>query len=98
MNTRARLFASIGIPVLLIIVVVGAFIWQQRAAGSGMTGPTQPVSGSVCSSLKSSASQPLTTMRLALDWTPNTNRVGIARKALIYNSCPIRPTSHPMCW
>src|SRR6266851_2111059 len=77
MNTRARLFASIGIPVLLIIVVIGAFIWQQRAAGSGTTGPTQPVSGSVCSSLKSSASQPLTTMRLALDWTPNTNHTGI---------------------
>src|SRR5260221_4317631 len=77
MNSRARVFASIGIPGLLIIVVVGAFIWQQRAAGSGTTGPTQPVSGSVCSSLKSSASQPLTTMRLALDWTPNTNHTGI---------------------
>ncbi|HYL43021.1 MAG TPA: ABC transporter substrate-binding protein [Ktedonobacteraceae bacterium] len=77
MSTRARLYASIGIPLLLIIVVVGAFMWQQHAASTGTTGPTQPVSGSVCSSLKSSASQPLTTMRLALDWTPNTNHTGI---------------------
>ncbi len=75
--TRTRLLMSIGIPVLLIIVIVGAFLWQQRAAGSGTTGNTQQVAGSACSSLKSSSSQSLTTMRLALDWTPNTNHTGI---------------------
>jgi len=52
---------SIGIPVLLIIVVVGAFLWQQRA-----TTPTT-----------ATGHQKLTTMTLALDWTPNTNHTGI---------------------
>ena len=62
MNARTRLLASIGIPVLLVILVVGAFIWQQRAASSAASPKGTPK---------------LTTMRLALDWTPNTNHTGI---------------------
>jgi ABC-type nitrate/sulfonate/bicarbonate transport system substrate-binding protein len=64
MNARVRLLASIGIPVLLILLVVGAFLWQQRSIGVGTS--TAPTS-----------TQKLTTMRLALDWTPNTNHTGI---------------------
>src|SRR5450759_1072116 len=62
MNARIRLLVSVGIPVLLVILVVGAFFWQQRAASS-VANPQ--------------GTQKLTTMRLALDWTPNTNHTGI---------------------
>jgi len=62
MNARTRLLASVGIPVLLVILVVGAFFWQQRSASS-VANPQ--------------GTQKLTTMRLALDWTPNTNHTGI---------------------
>src|SRR5256885_1361846 len=75
MNSRTRLFLSIGIPVLLVIVVVGAFLWQQRVAGSGST--TRVVPWAQCTSLAKSPPKQLTTMRLALDWTPNTNHTGI---------------------
>ncbi len=81
MNSRTRLFLSIGIPVLLIIVVVGAFLWQQRAASSGTQSTQHPVSStfsSQCAALsKTTPPQQLTTMSLALDWTPNTNHTGI---------------------
>src|SRR6266699_2615288 len=63
MNTRTRFLLSIGIPVVLIILVVGVFLlYQQRTAS---TVPT------------SQGPRPLTTMTLALDWTPNTNHTGI---------------------
>src|SRR5256886_15045086 len=75
MNSRTRLLLSIGIPVLLVIVVVGAFLWQQRAAGSGST--TQVVPWAQCTSLAKSPPKQLTSMDLALDWTPNTNHTGI---------------------
>lgn len=61
---RIRIIASIGIPILLILLVVGAFLWQQRAASTGTAATPTSV-------------QKLTTMRLALDWTPNTNHTGI---------------------
>jgi ABC-type nitrate/sulfonate/bicarbonate transport system substrate-binding protein len=77
MNRRSRLLLSLGIPLLVIIVVVGAFLWQQHASGSSVSGTTHPVSGSICSSLRPSPGQSLTTMNLALDWTPNTNHTGI---------------------
>jgi ABC-type nitrate/sulfonate/bicarbonate transport system substrate-binding protein len=79
MNPRTRLLLSIGIPVLLIIVIVGAFLWQQRAAGSGTPSTQRPVAtpGSECAALGKSAPQQLTNMTLALDWTPNTNHTGI---------------------
>src|SRR5229473_1199414 len=80
MNTRTRIITSIAIPVLLIILVVGAFLWQQRAAGS--TATTTPSSGTGtqpfhCAVPGGAAPQKLTTMTLALDWTPNTNHTGI---------------------
>ena len=75
MNSRTRLFLSIGIPVLLVIIIVGAFLWQQRAAGSGST--TQVVPWAQCTSLAKSPPKQLTSMNLALDWTPNTNHTGI---------------------
>ncbi len=62
MNSRTRLGLSIGIPVLLIIAVVGAFLLQQQRSN-------------VTSTVK--GSQKLTKMQLALDWTPNTNHTGI---------------------
>jgi len=68
MNARMRLLLSIGIPVLLIIVVVGAYVLQQRAASttpSPQASPTAPYTG------------PVETVTLALDWTPNTNHTGI---------------------
>jgi ABC-type nitrate/sulfonate/bicarbonate transport system substrate-binding protein len=62
MNARTRLLLSIGIPVLLIILIVGTFLLFQRSTATVPTahGP-----------------QKLTTMTLALDWTPNTNHTGI---------------------
>ena len=78
MNKRSRMLLSIGIPVLLLIVVVGAFLWQQHAMGAGGSGvPAKKVAGSPCSTLKVSPNLKLTTMNLALDWTPNTNHTGI---------------------
>src|SRR2546421_2168073 len=62
MNTRFRLLASIGIPLILIVLVVGAFLWQQGAAGTAAS---------------QHGTQKMTTMKLALDWTPNTNHTGV---------------------
>jgi ABC-type nitrate/sulfonate/bicarbonate transport system substrate-binding protein len=79
MNRRTRLFLSIAIPLLLVVVVVGAFLWQQRASGSGAPaiGRVTVTPGSVCSTLSKAAPRQLTRMSLALDWTPNTNHTGI---------------------
>jgi ABC-type nitrate/sulfonate/bicarbonate transport system substrate-binding protein len=80
MSNRTRLWLSIGIPVLLVIVVVGAFLWQQRAAGSGTSGThvvVTPAPGSECTKIPKTAPSQLTTMNFALDWTPNTNHTGI---------------------
>src|SRR5206468_3520095 len=74
-----RLWLSISIPILLIIIVIGAFLWQQHAISSS-TQTTQHPTGtpsSQCATLSKSTSQQLTTMNLALDWTPNTNHTGI---------------------
>src|SRR5438067_13816974 len=79
MKSRTRLWLSISIPILLIIIVIGAFLWQQHAISSG-TQTTQHPTGtpsSQCATLSKSTSQQLTTMNLALDWTPNTNHTGI---------------------
>ncbi len=61
MNSRTRLGLSIGLPILLILAIVGAFLVQQRRSD---TSTAQGL-------------QKLTTMQLALDWTPNTNHTGI---------------------
>ena len=64
MHTRTRLLISIAIPVVLLIVVVaGFFVLQHNSAQSDTT--------------TGSNNRPLTTMTLALDWTPNTNHTGI---------------------
>src|SRR5690349_9883665 len=60
MNKHTRLLLSIGIPVLLIIVIIGVFLWQRASTASTAHGP-----------------QKLVPMKLALDWTPNTNHTGI---------------------
>ncbi len=61
MNTRTRLGLSIGLPILLILAIVGAFLVQPRRSDtSSAQGP-----------------QKLTKVQLALDWTPNTNHTGI---------------------
>jgi len=64
MNSRTRLGLSIGIPVLLILVIIGAFLIQQQRNNTSSTSTEH-------------GSQKLTPMKLALDWTPNTNHTGI---------------------
>src|SRR5216684_1701762 len=79
MKSRTRLWLSIGIPVLLIIIIVGAFLWQQHAASSNVQTTQHPIvtPESQCAALGKSTPQQLTSMNLALDWTPNTNHTGI---------------------
>src|SRR5260370_17483814 len=79
MKSRTRLWLSIGIPVLLIIIIVGAFLWQPHAASSNVQTTQHPIvtSESQCATLGKSTPQQLTSMNLALDWTPNTNHTGI---------------------
>src|SRR5438309_6823723 len=79
MNSRTRLWLSIGIPVLLIIIVVGAFLWQQHAVSSSVQTTQHPIATteSQCTALSKSTPQQLTSVNLALDWTPNTNHTGI---------------------
>ena len=62
MNSRTRLGLSIGIPILLILAVVSAFLIQQQRSNTTST---------------AQGTQKLTKMQLALDWTPNTNHTGI---------------------
>ena len=63
MNARTRLGLSIGLPILLILAVVGAFLVQQQRNTTTTT--------------TAHGSQKLMKMQLALDWTPNTNHTGI---------------------
>ncbi len=78
MHKRTRLLLSICIPVVLIIVVVSAYLFQLRAASSAQgTSHVAVTPSSPCASLNKAAPQQLTTMNLALDWTPNTNHTGI---------------------
>ena len=79
MSNRVRLLLSIGIPLLLIIIVVGAFLVQQRVSGTNVTNtPRVTVTpGSECASIGKNAPAQTTSMSLALDWTPNTNHTGI---------------------
>lgn len=68
MNSRLRLLVSIGLPVLVIIIVIGAFLLQRT--NSNPTNTSSTPTGT-------QAPQTLTKMTLALDWTPNTNHTGI---------------------
>ncbi|HEX4203631.1 MAG TPA: ABC transporter substrate-binding protein [Ktedonobacteraceae bacterium] len=64
MNARTRLLLGIGLPVVLVVVVIVAFVWRGYAT-------------SASPATSSATHQPLTSMTLALDWTPNTNHTGI---------------------
>ncbi|HEY7420104.1 MAG TPA: ABC transporter substrate-binding protein [Ktedonobacteraceae bacterium] len=63
MNSRTRWLLGIGLPIVLVVVIVGVFVWRGAAANSGTSSSPSP--------------RNLTTMTLALDWTPNTNHTGI---------------------
>jgi ABC-type nitrate/sulfonate/bicarbonate transport system substrate-binding protein len=64
MKSNARLGLTIAIPVLIILIVGGIYLAQQRGSAASPTSQTQ-------------SKQPLTTVNLALDWTPNTNHTGL---------------------
>jgi len=64
MNRRNRLFLSVSIPVLLL-VIVGALFLHQQMANTASAPATVNCHGK------------LTPMKFALDWTPNTNHTGI---------------------
>lgn len=68
MNNRTRLALSVFIPVLLIALVVGIYVHQQQAAAGPST---------VTSTAGPAYKGPVVNMKLALDWTPNTNHTGI---------------------
>ncbi|GER91095.1 hypothetical protein KDW_52570 [Dictyobacter vulcani] len=63
MKSRTRLFLSFGIPLLLILIVGGLYLAHQQASHA----PEQ----------STTTKQPLTPLKLALDWTPNTNHTGV---------------------
>lgn len=63
MNSRTRLLLSIALPLLIVALVVGLYLAQQQSSRTATT-PTHNAG-------------PLTTVKLALDWTPNTNHTGI---------------------
>ena len=67
MNRRYRLLLSIGIPVLLLLIVGALYLRQQQAASSASTGATPAPD----------CKGQMTTVKFALDWTPNTNHTGI---------------------
>src|SRR5947209_10529509 len=67
MNKRTRLALSIFIPVLLIAFVVAIYIHQQQIASPSTVTP----------SASPTYKGPVVDMKLALDWTPNTNHTGI---------------------
>ncbi len=67
MNRRNRLVLLTGIPILLVLVVGGLYLNQQRVANSATSSATPAPN----------CHGQLTPMKLALDWTPNTNHTGI---------------------
>jgi ABC-type nitrate/sulfonate/bicarbonate transport system substrate-binding protein len=67
MNRRNRLLLSIAIPVLLLAILGGLYLRQQQSSASV---PLKATPGASCHGQ-------LTSMKLALDWTPNTNHTGV---------------------
>ncbi len=67
MNRRNRLVVSILIPVLLLVIVGALYLRQQQAAANTTASATPAAS----------CHGQLTPLKLALDWTPNTNHTGI---------------------
>lgn len=70
MNARTRLLLSIGLPIILIIAVVAGFLITQRSTNTPQTSTAVTPSATHWTG-------PVTTVKLALDWTPNTNHTGI---------------------
>ncbi len=68
MNRRTRLIISIAIPVLLIAIIGGLYLRQQQQAATSTAAQATPAA---------SCHGQLTPMKLALDWTPNTNHTGV---------------------
>jgi ABC-type nitrate/sulfonate/bicarbonate transport system substrate-binding protein len=64
MKSRFRIFLTLGIPVLIILIIGGIYIAQQRGSAANTTA-------------QGASTRPLTTVKLALDWTPNTNHTGL---------------------
>lgn len=67
MNRRNRLLLSVAIPVLLLVIVGALYLHQQQVAA---TTSAKATPGASCHGQ-------LTPLKLALDWTPNTNHTGI---------------------
>lgn len=67
MNRRNRLLISIALPVLLLAIIGGLYLRQQQtsATPAASTTPSTNCHGQ------------LTPVKLALDWTPNTNHTGV---------------------
>lgn len=67
MNRRNRLLVSIGLPIMLLIIVGALYLHQQLAIPpAGVNAPAAPA-----------CKGHLTTLKFALDWTPNTNHTGV---------------------
>ncbi len=67
MNRRSRLLLSLCIPLLLLLIVGTLYFRQQQAANSSSVNATPAPN----------CHGQLTPMKLALDWTPNTNHTGV---------------------
>lgn len=67
MNRRTRLFLSLCVP-LLLLLVVGALYFHQQQATSSPTAHATPAPN---------CHGKLTPLKFALDWTPNTNHTGV---------------------
>ncbi|HEY0757192.1 MAG TPA: ABC transporter substrate-binding protein [Ktedonobacteraceae bacterium] len=67
MNRQGRLLLSIAIPVLLLIIVGALYLRQQQVSA---TAGVKVTPAATCHGQ-------LTPLKLALDWTPNTNHTGI---------------------
>ena len=69
MNRRNRLVLSLAIPVLLLVIIGGLYLHQQQVAAN-TTASSHATPAASCHGK-------LTPLKLALDWTPNTNHTGI---------------------
>lgn len=67
MNRRNRLLVSIALPVLLLVIVGGLYLRQQQTSATPAASVTPAAN----------CHGQLTPVKLALDWTPNTNHTGI---------------------
>ncbi|GCE23038.1 ABC transporter substrate-binding protein [Dictyobacter kobayashii] len=69
MKSRTRLYLSIGIPVVIVLLVIGLLVFH--SINTNDTATTQTTAGSKTSNQK------LTPFKVALDFTPNPNHTGI---------------------